>query len=129
MKRALFLLVILFLSANLTFAEESDALIKETYKLQGQIEYDDKRNIQVLQIVNQKGDVVYNYNKVGQASKTQGSVLTRVQQFRLKSEMERTGVSETEITNRYHLQDINTMSTETYERVMSALEKTKNLAA
>lgn len=43
--------------------------------------------------------------------------------------MERTGVSENEITNRYHLQDINTMSEETYERVMSALEKTKNLAA
>lgn len=101
---------------------------KDHFKV-NQIEYDDKRNIHVLQIVNQKGDVVYNYNKVGQVSKTQGSVLTRVQQFRLKSEMERTGVSENEITNRYHLQDINTMSEETYERVMSALEKTKNLAA
>ena len=41
MKRVLAICFILFFSANPLFAEESDVLIKETYKLQGQIEYDD----------------------------------------------------------------------------------------
>ena len=41
MKRALILLCIMIFSVNTLFAEESDVLIKETYKLQGQIEYDD----------------------------------------------------------------------------------------
>ena len=41
MKRVL-IVALLFISSNFSvFAEESDVLIKETYKLQGQIEYDD----------------------------------------------------------------------------------------
>jgi hypothetical protein len=43
--------------------------------------------------------------------------------------MERTGVTENDILKRYNLTDINTMSKETFERVMAALEKTKKLAA
>lgn len=41
MKRVLLMVALLFFTANTIFAEESDVLIKETYKLQGQIEYDD----------------------------------------------------------------------------------------
>ena len=41
MKRVMVLALLMLFSANFIYAEESDALIKETYKLQGQIEYDD----------------------------------------------------------------------------------------
>lgn len=41
MKRVLLISLFLFFSAIPAIAEESDALIKETYKLQGQVEYDD----------------------------------------------------------------------------------------
>ena len=41
MKRGLVLALLIIFSALPLFAEETDALIKETYKLQGQIEYDD----------------------------------------------------------------------------------------
>ncbi len=94
-----------------------------------QIEYDEKRNIQKLQVANQKGDIVYAYNKTAQIPFKKEESLSRVQQFRLQSEMERTGVTEKDILKRYNLTDINTMPIETFERVMTALEKTKNLAA
>lgn len=41
MKRVLLTSLLIFFLANPVFAEESDNLIRETYKLQGQIEYDD----------------------------------------------------------------------------------------
>ena len=41
MKRVIVIALFMFLTAFSVYAEESDALIKETYKLQGQIEYDD----------------------------------------------------------------------------------------
>lgn len=41
MKRVIVLALFVFISIFSVQAEESDALIKETYKLQGQIEYDD----------------------------------------------------------------------------------------
>lgn len=41
MKRVLILVLLIFSYMPYVFAEESDALIRETYKLQGQIEYDD----------------------------------------------------------------------------------------
>lgn len=93
------------------------------------IEYDEKRNIQKLQVVNQKGDIVYTYHKIGLISEPRKTSLTRVQQFQLQSEMERTGVSEADILKRYHISNINMMSEETYDRVMTALGKTKDLAA
>lgn len=89
-----------------------------------EIEYDDMRNICFLQIVNQRGDVVYVFRK-----KEQNSTLSKVQKFRLKSEMETTGVKEEDIMRRYHLTNLENMKPETFERVMNALEKTKDLAA
>lgn len=41
MKRVLFFCLIMVLGLNLSYAEDSDKVIRETYKLQGQIEYDD----------------------------------------------------------------------------------------
>ena len=41
MKRVVLLVFLLIFSSAFTFAEESDALIKETYKLEGLVEYDD----------------------------------------------------------------------------------------
>ena len=41
MKRVISLALFMMLGASAVFAVESDELIKETYKLQGQIEYDD----------------------------------------------------------------------------------------
>ena len=41
MKRVLIVVLCIFINIFPSFAEESDVLIKETYKLQGQIEYDD----------------------------------------------------------------------------------------
>ena len=41
MKRVLIVALLIISSIFPVFAEESDVLVKETYKLQGQIEYDD----------------------------------------------------------------------------------------
>ena len=41
MKRVVLLVFLLIFSSVFVFAEESDALIKETYKLEGLVEYDD----------------------------------------------------------------------------------------
>ena len=93
-----------------------------------QIECDDKKNITTLCITNQKGEVVYLYKKVD-TYKNQSEPLSRVQQFKLKAEMERTGVNEMDIMRRYQLTNIKDMSQDTYDKVMKALEKTKDLAA
>jgi hypothetical protein len=41
MKRVLLLILLIALTMNFSFAKEEDSLIKETYKFEGQIEYDD----------------------------------------------------------------------------------------
>lgn len=93
-----------------------------------EIECDDKKNIIALNIANQRGDTVYCYKKKV-VHKIQENPLSRVQRFKLESEMERTGVGEADILNRYHLNNMDSMTQETYEKVMKALEKTKDLAA
>ena len=55
--------------------------------------------------------------------------ISKVQGFKLHSEMERTGVTDKDILKRYKLKSMDDMTEEIYDRVMAALEKTKDLVA
>ncbi len=103
------------------------------------IEYDERQNICGLQIVNQKRVVVYSYSQnagshSGQAEdKNKKSAdtdrITPMQEKKLKKEMERTGVSEKQVCERYQVSNIKELSKLLGERALEALEKTKDASA
>lgn len=103
-------------------------IVKDTFTV-SKFECDDRKNIVCLEISNQRGQMVYSFVDKGKANATIKTALSKVQEFKLLSEMERTGVSEKDILERYKLKSMESMTTEIYDRVMAALERTKNLAA
>lgn len=102
-----------------------------------EIAYDDNRAIAYLVIVNDKGKEVFRW-----AAKTKGkpksdnvkdnkdekpeNQVTKSQMASLQGELERTGVKEEQVTERFHLKDLNTMSDETYQKIMRALAITSS---
>ena len=101
------------------------------------IEYDERQNICGLQIVNQKRAVVYSYSQnagshSGQAEDKKPADTDRItpmQEKKLKKEMERTGVSEKQVCERYQVSNIKELSKLLGERALEALEKTKDASA
>ena len=55
----------------------------------------------------------------------QENTLTREQMFNLQAELNRTGVAMETVKERYQIQNPESMSNETYKKVMAALAKTK----
>ena len=55
--------------------------------------------------------------------------ITLAQEKKLRKEMERTGVSEAAVCQRFQITGIREMNKETYERALDAFRKTKSIAA
>lgn len=110
------------------------------------IAYNDSREVSALVIKNDKGQTVYELKeKAGNGSRkektgtkeqkgqpeekqkkgTQEAALTQEEMVSLQAELNRTGVAMEAVKERYHIQNPETMSSETYKKVMAALAKTK----
>lgn len=90
-----------------------------------EIDYDDNREIAMLTIVNQNNEVVYRFN-----SCKSGKILDEtklVSEFRM--EVERTGIPVQTILNRFNISSLDEMDTQTYEKALTALKKTKSKVA
>lgn len=92
------------------------------------ITYNDSREITGLTIKNGKGKCVYEL-KAGKKGTVQGNGLTEEQMASLQAELDRTGVSMADVQERYRITKPESMSEELYRRIMSALAKTKPMAA
>lgn len=92
------------------------------------ITYGENKVITGLEIVNKRGGIVYTYNSGTKEEKVE-QTLTAQQKKRLRNEMMRTGVTENEIKERYKVENLIYMPKEIYAKMMSALEKTKDMAA
>lgn len=91
------------------------------------IAYDEeKASITAIEIRNGRNEVVYTYGSFSNNAKKK---LSRVQEQKLKKEMERTGVTEMAICERYGIDRMNEMDADVYKRVMDALGKTQDVAA
>ena len=112
------------------------------------VEYGKEREITALTIVNATRENQTAYELGRQEGKTAGEAgkkpgrqkaqtqkkteekgLSRKQMDTLESELQRTGVGMDAVKKRYRLEDPAAMSQETYERVMTALSRTKSGAA
>lgn len=113
----------------------------------GSIAYNESREVSALVVINDKGQTVYELKtkaenkgqkeniKSGKAQNQQKGVqkkeaaqedtLTREQMFNLQAELNRTGVAMETVKERYQIQNPESMSSETYKKVMAALAKTK----
>ena len=108
------------------------------------IAYNENREISELVIINDKGQTVYQMKATDKNSKentgTENSknqqngnlkkeavqnTLTREEMFNLQTELNRTGVAMETVKKRYQIQNPESMSSETYQKVMAALAKTK----
>lgn len=108
------------------------------------IQYNENREISGLVIVNEKGLPVYELKSgstvsrdksKGKASQKQsregqaGLSITKDQMDSLQAELDRTGVTMETVQSRYEIQEPGVMSRELYNRVMSALKRTKSAEA
>ena len=109
------------------------------------IEYNDKREISALAVVNGRGEAVYvmkpknvsgsNAGGKGvpvagkQKKEKQKDTLSEEQMASLLEELDRTGVAAEAVKERYKIQEMGTMSDELYMKVMAALSKTKSSKA
>lgn len=93
------------------------------------IAYSEEREITGLLIVNSKNQPVY---KLGQKEeKSRGKKapsVSAVQMEALKKELQRTGIGVEAVQERYQIDSLEAMSGEIYQKVMSALSKTKSAA-
>lgn len=72
---------------------------------------------------------MYVYQAENPKSEKKIRALTAQQKKRLREEMARTGVTEQEIKARYQIENVLTMPKEIYDKVISALGKTADMAA
>ena len=109
------------------------------------IEYNDKKEISALVVVNGRGEAVYvmktknvsgsNAGGKGvlksgkQKKEMQENTLSEEQMTSLLEELDRTGVTAETVKERYKIQEMGTMSDELYRKVMAALSKTKSSKA
>lgn len=98
------------------------------------IEYNGDREIAALVIENSKGQAVYVLKAkaatgdrgVKAQKEPQKTSITKDQMNSLQEELSRTGVTMETVQSRYKLQEPTAMSEELYEKVMSALKRTKS---
>ena len=98
------------------------------------IGYNEEREISSLVIMNDKGQAVYTMKQKDAAQKkTQEgsgkSSISREQMNSLQAELNRTGVTMETVQERYKIKEPGVMSPELYGKVMSALKRTKSVAA
>ena len=97
------------------------------------IAYDEETEcITALEIHNGRDEIVYTYGRFpnvnAKSQPEDKKKLGRVQEQKLKKEMERTGVSEKAICERYGMKQLSEMDEDIYKRVMEALGKTQDAA-
>ena len=104
------------------------------------IGYSEDREITELKIVNGKGTIVYELKAKGAGKKAQEEPegqqkeapersITKAQMSSLNAELERTGVTMEAVQKRYKIQTPETMSENSYNKVMAALARTKSAGA
>lgn len=103
-------------------------ITKEHFSV-NRIAYGENKTITELEIVNKRGVIVYTYSTGNRKEEKKERALTVQQKKRLREEMERTGVTEDEIKARYKVENLLSMPKDVYDKVMSALDKTKDMAA
>lgn len=114
---------------KLTIEEYKGKLVIKDRLHVSDIQYDEKNTISGVEIMNDKGAVVFTYNNRKKVTESSKSTLSVEQRRALLKEMLRTGVEEESICDRYGIKELKSMSVDTYKRVMHALEKTADLAA
>lgn len=106
-----------------------------------EIDYNGNREIAHLVITNAKGKVVYQWDakvqgaasgkkkdmpdEIPDKKEEQKKRVTKSQISSLQKELKRTGVKMEQVTERYHVEDPDTMSDETYQKIMRALAVTE----
>jgi hypothetical protein len=103
------------------------------------IDYNEDREIAGLTLVNGSGKAVFERKAKSSSTASsrrsgskatretgQQSGITKEQMSCLQSELQRTGVEMETVQERFQIQEPETMSAETYKKVMSALAKTKS---
>lgn len=85
------------------------------------IGYNEKREIDLLEITDSYGKTVFSLNPDKGENKTALKVL--------QMELDRTGVEMETVLERYHLQDISQMTPEQFENAINCLKKSKDRAA
>lgn len=91
------------------------------------ISYNEEREISSLEVTDEKGHSVYQW-KMENSSRTipdQEKALSKNQIESLAAELKRTGVSMETVQERYQIGQPEQMSEDIYQKVMSALKKTK----
>ena len=92
------------------------------------IGYNASREIMHLTIVNGAGQAVYEM-KAASGRKSGKSGLSKAQMDSLTAELERTGVGIQAVKERFRIEEPEAMPPELYEKVMSALRRTKPVSA
>lgn len=114
--------------------EKEKWVVKDRFRV-SRIVYDEERAvISGVEIQNNRNEIVYSYGFGGAVSTKEpvtvvDKKVTSVQIRSLRKEMIRTGVTEEDICDRYGVFSINQMDGNTYQRVMAALGRTKDVAA
>ena len=122
---------------NLT-NEKGKWMVKDRFTLSS-ISYDEHSCIVALEICNGRNEVVYSYGNrytientnhpMQESAPTQEkNGLGKIQEQKLRKELERTGVSEDMLCARYGVKQIQDMNEEIYKRALNALKKTKDVA-
>ena len=113
-------------------------VVKDSFHVSA-ISYDEKRSISAVEIKNGRGQTVFSMGmekekeekgKQGQEpEKKEPRKMTAVQERKLRKEMERTGVTDKALCERYRISGMKEIDQGIYERAMEALGKTKSIAA
>ena len=106
--------------------KDKKLIVKDRFYV-SEIDYDDRRNIDHLAIVNQNGREVYrllSQDSRGKNDREQRSYryLAKKEIVMLENEMLRTGVGEEAICSRYHMSSIYDMTKAEFTKVMAALK-------
>lgn len=105
------------------------------------ISYNDSREIVKLTVINQNGKAVYHFDRTGEArqasdngtagqrpqNQEQRLAQDRIQE--MNKELMRTGVALDTVLQRYGIQGIEEMDSETYRKAMNSLKRTRSKAA
>lgn len=125
--------------------QEGKTCVRDSFHVSSIAYQEEQRFIKELEIRNQRGEIVYYISAQGVQEKesqkdekkqrktgTSGrkaKKLTKAQMAALQKEMERTGVTEFHILQRYNIPSLDALTDELYQRVMEAFRKTASIAA
>lgn len=110
----------LYCTISLWDEKKKQWIAKQDVKV-ARIGYNEKREIDLLEITDSYGKTVFSLNPDKGENKTALKVLQK--------ELDRTGVEMETVLERYHLQDISQMTPEQFENAINCLKKSKDRAA